>query len=230
MRWRRGGESNLRLLERCARKGDTVVLMLEPMMLQGIDTDYMLVWQTLGRDLRLWKNLPPEYIPGLFSTALDFYSNKQYIKSNTTQAASGPTPQAESYFADFGPMGDAINQRGCILEKKYLGDDFLAFQPEAISAARIRKINRFCLLMKLRGVNVVYAFTPENELAIVSPAEDILAYQQKVTELLQCPVIFSLENAIYPGELFYNSNRHLNSEGATINTARIVDALQPYFS
>ena len=63
-------------------------------------------------------------------------------------------------------------------------------------------------------------------LAVTSSAEETAAFGRAVTEALEIPVILDLPTALLPGAYFYDSNNHLTSAGAQINTQNLIDGLR----
>lgn len=59
----------LNMLDRYAREGDTVILMLEHLMLRGTGVDYMVLWQACGTDPDAWACVPPQFWPGAAASA-----------------------------------------------------------------------------------------------------------------------------------------------------------------
>lgn len=98
--------------------------------------------------------------------------------------------------------------------------------PERIYLTNIERINRFAEKMARRGVTVVFAFAPLDELAVTGSAEETAAFGRAVTEALEIPVILDLPTALLPGAYFYDSNNHLTSAGAQINIQNLIDGLR----
>lgn len=80
--------------------------------------------------------------------------------------------------------------------------------------------------MERRKITVLFAFAPADRLAVVSDEEETADFAQGVEELLEIPVILPLSKAMMEGAYFYNSNNHLTTEGAQINTQNLIDGIR----
>ena len=206
----------LNLLDEYAKEGDLIVLALETSMMQIDSADYSLVWMGAGSDPDIWRCIPLSYLPGLFTSSYRYYEYK-------TQPGTDV-----SFNEKFGPLGDVIVERGNELEIGYNDDDPFDLSPGNICSSNLWKINAFAKKMEKRGITVVYAFAPFAEKAIVSTPEQTAAYEQEIIRRLNIPVIVTLEQAEFGPEYIHDSNNHLTSEGAVINTQNLIDGLRPY--
>ena len=206
----------LSLLETYAQTGDVIVLAPEHSLLTSEAIDYTLVWEAAGQEPDVWRCMPLSYLPGLFSSGVSYFKLKWSVLDE---------PSAD-YHVDFGPLGDVVTPREALLSAGYLPDDPVDLSPERIYLTNIEQINRFAEKMARRGVTVVFAFAPLDELAVTSSAEETAAFGRAVTEALEIPVILDLPTALLPGAYFYDSNNHLTSAGAQINTQNLIDGLR----
>ncbi len=210
----------IRLLDQYAQPGDVVVLAPEHSLLQGENINYSLVWEAAGHDPDVWKTVPLSYYPGLFSSSVEYYHMKQ--------AALEKAPS--SYHADFGPLGDVITPRTTLLESGYNTQDPIDLVPGSVYQENIDCINRFAHRMENKGVTVLFAFAPTDKLAVTSSPEEIAAFGQVVADAVDIPVILPLDKALMDGAYFYDSNNHLTTEGAAINTENLIQGVLPYLA
>lgn len=206
----------LRMLEVYAEEGDVIVLAPEYSLLTGESTDYSLVWEGAGQDPDVWRCLPVSYLPGMFSSSVS------YLKLKLEALPYG----AGGYNEAFGPLGDVTLYREPMLENGYVSGDPIDFSPERLYAENLERINRFAEKMERRKITVLFAFAPADRLAVVSDEEETADFAQRVEELLEIPVILPLSKAMMEGEYFYNSNNHLTTEGAQINTQNLIDGIR----
>ena len=206
----------LRMLEVYAEEGDVIVLAPEYSLLTGESTDYSLVWEGAGQDPDVWRCLPVSYLPGMFSSSVS------YLKLKLEALPYG----AGGYNEAFGPLGDVTLYREPMLENGYVSGDPIDFSPERLYAENLERINRFAEKMERREITVLFAFAPADRLAVVSDEEETADFAQRVEELLEIPVILPLSKAMMEGEYFYNSNNHLTTEGAQINTQNLIDGIR----
>ena len=54
-----GADFYLNMMDRYAREGDTVILMMEHLLLRGTGVDYTVLWQACGTDPDAWALVPP---------------------------------------------------------------------------------------------------------------------------------------------------------------------------
>lgn len=80
---------------------------------------------------------------------------------------------------------------------------------------------------RAKGVAFYYRFCPMNAAAI-SPVqrERAAEYQSWLAQRLDCPILGDVEDAILDEGWFYDTNFHLNSAGAVVNTARLAAELK----
>lgn len=206
----------LRMLEVYAEEGDVIVLAPEYSLLTGESTDYFLVWEGAGQDPDVWRCLPVSYLPGMFSSSVS------YLKLKLEALPYG----AGGYNEAFGPLGDVTLYRESMLENGYVSGDPIDFSPERLYTENLERINRFAEKMKRRKITVLFAFAPADRLAVVSDEEETADFAQGVEELLEIPVILPLSKAMMEGAYFYNSNNHLTTEGAQINTQNLIDGIR----
>lgn len=87
------------------------------------------------------------------------------------------------------------------------------------------RFNEFTAECRERGITVFFRFCPMNASAVTAPEEG-KAYQQQLAEKLLCPILGDVQDAILDAGWFYDTNFHLNSAGAVLNTARLAGELQ----
>lgn len=81
-----------------------------------------------------------------------------------------------------------------------------------------------------RGVQLLFTYAPRNcdALSEKSTEAERAALHDYFTDVLEVPVISSLEESLYPGRYFYGTDNHLSTEGVQIRTERIIRDIQEY--
>lgn len=225
-----GIEMYLNMLDRYAEPGDTVILMLEHLMLRDTGVDYLVLWQSCGTDPDAWACVPPDLWLGAVASAGRYLAQRwptdwnplQGMHWTTYDYAPGQTPHSD----DFGPLGDVTAQRTNILEHKYNTQDMVSLSAEVLDRDTLQAIRRFADKMEQRGVTVLFSHAPLNALCVTSTAEDNAGYADAVREQLELPVLVDYPDAIMDADLFYDSNNHLNTEGAALYTQKLIDGLE----
>lgn len=225
-----GVDLYLNMLDRYAEPGDTVILMLEHLLLRGAGVDYQVLWQACGTDPDAWACVEPSLWLGAAASAGQYLASRwpadwtplQGLHRTSYDYPPGETPHSD----DFGPLGDVTLARDNILEHGYNTQDPVTLNAGILDAAAVRSIRRFSKKMADRGVTVLFTHAPLNALCITSDEADNLAYAAAVREALGLPVLVDYPAAVMEAEWFYDSNNHLNSAGAERYTEWVVTALR----
>ncbi len=101
----------------------------------------------------------------------------------------------------------------------------ISFAPDLPQQDFLDRFNEFTTRCEERGITVYYRFCPMNASAVTAP-EDGESYQRLLAEKLLCPILGDVRDAILDQGWFYDTNFHLNSAGAILNTARLAGELQ----
>lgn len=224
-----GIQMYLNMLDRYAEPGDTVILMLEHLMLRDTGVDYLVLWQSCGTDPDAWACVPPDLWLGAAASAGRYLAQRwptdwtpmQGMHWTSYDYPSGQTPHSD----DFGPLGDVTALRTNILEHKYNTQDMVSLSADVLDQDNLRAIRDFADRMEQRGVKVLFSHAPLNALCVTSSAEENAGYAKAVREQLGLPVLVDYPDAVMDADLFYDSNNHLNTEGAALYTQKLIDGL-----
>lgn len=216
-----GWELYINILDSYARPGDVVVLAPEHILLKDDAVGHITVLTGIGESKDAWKHVPLRYYPGLFT------AHFQYTKFRIEYSDRSPNGAIHSHF---GPKGDVVIERESVLPEGYNDDDMISLKPELIYKRNLKLINKFSHKAAEKGITVLFAFAPVDELAIESTDEQNKAFENAVTEYIDIPCILDLDTSIMPGEFFYDSNNHLTSAGSEIYTAEMIKGLRPFIS
>lgn len=227
-----GADFYLNMMDRYAREGDTVILMMEHLLLRGTGVDYTVLWQACGTDPDAWALVPPDLWVGAAASAGRYLAQRWPQGWNPLQTGlhwtsyeypAGQTPHSD----DFGPLGDVTRERTNILEHRYNTQDPVTLGAGVPDPGILRRIRRFAGRMAGRGVQVLFSHAPLNALCVQSSEADNLAYAETVREALDLPVLVDYPFAVMDAGLFYDSNNHLNTEGAALYTEELLTRLLP---
>lgn len=224
-----GMQMYLNMLDRYAQPGDTVILMLEHLMLRNTGVDYLVLWQACGTDPDAWACVPPDLWLGAAASAGRYLAQRwptdwtplQGLHWTSYDYPPGQTPHSE----DFGPLGNVITPRTNILEHKYNTQDMVSLSADILDKDTVNAIRAFTDRMERRGVTVLFSHAPLNALCVTSDAAENEAYARAVRQELGLPVLVDYPDAIMDGVLFYDSNNHLNTEGAALYTQKLIEGL-----
>ncbi|WP_367923866.1 hypothetical protein [uncultured Ruthenibacterium sp.] len=210
------------LLEPLVHEGDIIVFAPEFSMFENV-VSYTTAWMAVENDLSLIKALPLSYYPDMIQS---FYS---YSRQKLAMLAQGEMQSYKEEYESFGfgPWGDLTFERENILEDKYNTQDCRAVDADTLSPRVINALNHFAKKAQEKGARVCITFAPFNQLAFTGTQEGLLAFENKLTESCgTIPVISSVQDSLMDENLFFNSNNHLNSEGMTIRTEKLIDDLR----
>lgn len=226
-----GVEMYLNMLTRYTEPGDTVILMLEHLLLRGAGVDYQVLWQACGTDPDAWACVPPTLYLGAAASAGQYLASRwpanwsPWPPANLRWTSYSYPPGETPHSDDFGPLGDVTLVRENILEHGYNTQDPVTLNAGILDETAVHSIRRFAEKMADRGVTVLFTHAPLNALCIQSGEADNLAYAAAAREALGLPVLVDYPAAIMEAEWFYDSNNHLNTAGAARYTAWLLEAL-----
>ncbi len=138
----------------------------------------------------------------------------------------GSAPAGEGVYARsaFTPLGDI--QPGLRPANRMPGgwDENLPliFEPALPTEDFFQRVNAFASACEQRGAQMIFRFCPMNAAALAPEEEaNIEAFEARLGEKLNCPVIGSARDALMEPGWFFDTNFHLNGAGATVHTAKL---------
>lgn len=102
-------------------------------------------------------------------------------------------------------------------------DSVRSFEVSAYEVERINAYNAYCDSV---GATLVIAGYPIGDGEFTASIAEIEAFQATLEASMDCQVISDYTDYLIAYEYFYNSNMHLNDEGAAIRTAQLIEDLQ----
>lgn len=152
-----------------------------------------------------------------------------YLQERWGIRTSGILPKAEGVYAK-----NSFNER-CDLVFSRPGNTMpLGFDTTApidlagteIGEEFAWQVNDYCAAARERGASVVMSFSPMNRSALTDTSpEAVEAYFTRCNETFSCPMISDPNRYILDSGWFYDSNFHLNTDGAVVRTATLAQDL-----
>lgn len=217
-----GLEYYLSLLEDHLHQGDLVILAPEIVMLQD-QVSYSTTWMAVENDPGLLAAVPLSYWPGMVSGYYTYSRQKLDLYRQKGAPTQSPQEQYEAF--GFGPWGDIPGQRESLLESGYDKNNILTLTGDDLAPRVRRAIKDFAKKAQSAGARVVMIWAPFDELAYAGTADQLDALQAQLEQQTGLSYLGSLAESMLPGELFYDSNNHLTSQGAELRTQMLLEDL-----
>lgn len=217
-----GLEYYLSLLEDHLHQGDLVILAPEIVMLQD-QVSYSTTWMAVENDPGLLAAVPLSYWPGMVSGYYTYSRQKLDLYRQKGAPTQSPQEQYEAF--GFGPWGDIPGQRENLLESGYDKNNILTLTGDDLAPRVRRAIKDFAKKAQSAGARVVMTWAPFDELAYAGTADQLDALQAQLEQQTGLSYLGSLAESMLPGELFYDSNNHLTSQGAELRTQMLLEDL-----
>lgn len=208
------------------REGDIVIL--SPEQNQQTLSGYFgaeAMWQAADGAWAMLTCLSPEHARMMAAEALPFAVQK------TQHWLSGAALTGDGIY-----RRECFNRWGDLTEEGRAGNIMpggmdpnmpVSFDPALPDAAFIGAINSYAAACRAKGARVFYRFCPMNEAAVShAEAARMDAYRQALEEQLDIPVLGTPQESVFASEWFFDTNFHLNSSGAVLNTIRLAEQLK----
>lgn len=133
---------------------------------------------------------------------------------------------ARSSFNAWGDIDSPLRTHN-IMNNGYDPNMLIRFDDTLPTADFLSYLNDYAAMCQSKGVAFYYRFCPMNAAAVSDHERTkVSAYQEKLGGLLACPILGQADNAILDEAWFYDTNFHLNSAGAIVNTAMLATELK----
>lgn len=216
----------LDLAQPLLRAGDIVVFSPEQSA-QTLSTYFsaQAMWQAADGRPELLRALGPDYLGALAGSFPAFAGAKaQLFRDGSAPAGEGV--YARSSFNAYGDIDCPGRERngmpgGCDPNLT------VSFDPALPSEDFFDKVNSFTAMCREKGVTVYYRFCPMNAAAV--PAEELERLEEYLACLqdrLDCDILGRPSQAVMDPGWFFDTNFHLNSAGAVVNTAILAAELK----
>ncbi len=204
------------------REGDIVLFAPEYGMWNG-QLGYNLVWCCCEDDPDLLSKIPASYWPHLFTGPFFTYAKEKLAIYNAGSCDG-------SLFAEMGEFGDITAQRENQMPEGYLPEDMVTISPVLIGDTAVRALNRLQARCDEVGATLLVTYPPVNRLAIASNDDEIDAFAAALRDRLDAQVVGEIRDSFYDASLFYDTNFHLNSQGALERSERLAVLLAPFLA
>lgn len=155
-----------------------------------------------------------------------------YLKSKAELLESGiPDPQGVYNRSSFNEYGDISYDRPYnIMPDLYQTNDTVTIDSGIVDDNFTEYFNDYTKKLRKKGVNVYLSFAPVNALAVSdSSPEKRLEFYEFCRGAFDAQVISNIDDYVLDAGYFYDSNYHLNNNGAIYRTALLVGDLKRTF-
>lgn len=221
-----GSTVMLDLAEDFIREGDIVIFSPEQSeqtlscyfnaesMWQAADGRFDLLWHLSNQELGAVAGQLPYFAANKF----------RYFRSGTA-----PEPEGiyrRDSFNEYGDIADPQRTQN-IIAGGYDPDMPIDFSTELPGADFVDRVNDFAAVCQQKGIRFFYRFCPMNAMAVTEAGwQQMDAYFEHLQEVLDCEFLGSPQDSILDARWFYDTNFHLNSAGAVVNTATMATELK----
>jgi hypothetical protein len=209
---------------------DKVVIIPEyALFFYGLEGSGAAFNELLSCDPAQVKNIPSFFmlkdmisnIPILFKAKME--SIIWYIQSCILKKRYAEDPVYNRYA--FNDNGDAIGH----LNRKSPGYKFNSLKPFGeINEKSIHVLNEFNSSAKKNKIKVYFAYPSYADSAYLINSKILKSLEIKLKLALEMPIVNNLQENIVPYDHIYDSENHLNSQGRTSRTQRLIRDLQIY--
>ena len=183
------------------------------------------MWQAADGDWALLSSVLPEFRPALLGQFPYFAAQKaRFFLDNN--APSGDGIYARSSFNRWGDIRHGSREMN-VMTGSCDPNMPIVFNEGLPTEDFISYLNGYAAMCAEKGAMLYYRFCPMNATA-VSETERMKApvYQDTLANRLSFPILGKVDTAILDATLFYDTNYHLNSTGAIINTIQLAKELK----
>lgn len=212
-----GTDAMLSLSKKKLRKGDIVIFVAEP----ATETlsDYFgatSFWKCIEASPELILSLDAARYPDMMANYLS------YLRSCYSYYKTGTFPNVQGVYAksSFNDDCDLVYERpGNEMALLYDSSNEIDFSKVTVSDEFAGHFKSYCLRAESVGARVFISFSPVNRSAVKNLSnESVLQFFNLIKSTFPCPVISDPNKYIMDSGWFYDSNFHLNSEGARLRT------------
>lgn len=221
-----GSTVMLDLAEPYLREGDIVIFSPE----QSEQTLSMyfnpeVMWQAADGAFGLLLELNRENAGAMVGQLPYFAGSKlRYFWENHAPVPEGV--YSRSSFNEYGDIEYADRDKN-IMTGGYDPDMCIDFDMNQPSKALIRYLNDYSEMCRKKDIRFFYRFCPMNERAVTREGwTNLNGYYEALKNKLDCPILGNPRDSILDAGWFYDTNFHLNSSGAIVNTAAMSQDLK----
>lgn len=218
-----GTKMMLDLSKANVKNGDIVIIApeLDPQTL-SMYFNSEAAWQAIDGDMRILKYCGKDNYKNL---AGGFY---KYLCDSMKLRRDGVKLDPEGVYnkSSFNSYGDISYARPA--NKMTVGFDVnqtINLTPDIFEPEFVDYINDYIKWCEKRGAKVYFSYCPMNALALADGTTDdsIFEFTLALSGMLDCEIISNINDYILNSSYFYDTNYHLNDEGAVIRTETLVN-------
>lgn len=94
--------------------------------------------------------------------------------------------------------------------------------PPNIGDTTVERINKLNEYITSRGATLLVAAYPIGNGELTADPRDYVVFQENLKDRLDCHVISNFTDYMYDYSYFYDTNLHLNSQGAKLRTKQLI--------
>lgn len=221
-----GSTVMLDLAEDFIREGDIVIFSPEQSkqtlslyfspesMWQAADGRFDLLGHLSGKDLGAMAGQLPYFAADKF----------QYFRTGSAPAPEGI--YRRDAFNEYGDISDSQRVQN-IMTGGYDPDLTIDFSVELPSEEFLSRVNEFADVCEEKSARFFFRFCPMNAMAVTEAGwAQVDGYFEHLQGVLDCEFLGSPRDSILDARWFYDTNFHLNSAGAVMNTAAMAAELK----
>ena len=185
-------------------------------------SDKPLTWLTIENHLDLWRFMNHKDIQFMVKQ-YPIYLKKcleLWINNNGNQ-------MEECIYSrkSFNLYGDiSVKREGSIFSFKN------PVNPPVINDININRINELNTWLNNRGATLLVAGYPIGKGILTAPEDEFVAAQENLKEQLSCPFISDYREYMFDYSMFYDTEYHLNDEGAALRTQQLITDLKRWLA
>ncbi|MDD6811833.1 MAG: hypothetical protein PUD93_08215 [Lachnospiraceae bacterium] len=210
------------------REGDIIIIAHTEFADRDTISDPVIAWLTLENHPGLWKLLRTKDIPDMYfafpdyaKRALTLWLSKEGNEQNYGDVYS------RLAFNEYGDIAFERQSSQLDVDTFFTSDRVAVPTINDTCVNRLNKLNQY---VTERGATLLIAAYPIADVAVTPPAQDYIAFQEKLQESLDCPVISDYTDYFIDGSYFYDHFYHLTDEGAVLRTNQLIQDLQQWMA
>lgn len=138
-------------------------------------------------------------------------------------------PETELYArSSFNKYGDMAVTR----TRNRMPDGYDASQTVSLNALLDRgfldEVNAYAKKVRERGATLLFWFPPINEAAVRFSDKEASRFNEQLAKRLDCPILGDVQDTVYEPGYFFDTNYHLNDDGALMHTATTLQKIKAY--
>lgn len=181
-----------------------------------------LAWVTIENHFHLWNLLSFCDIKEMVKSFPVYLKKSMTIVSSGTGNRTTDPIYARTAFNEYGDIG--VERIG----RFYNGGKKSMEEVPKVGDIAIKRINALNKYLISKGAILLIAGYPIRNGNVTVDSSQYMLFQEKLSEKMECPVISNYVDYMFDYRYFYDTNYHLNSEGAKLRTIQLVSDLKDW--